>query len=155
MTNLFKKSDIRCQVCLLEYHSSDVIQQGLKACPNCGTMLPPQLIAEDGYVKVNWQELRVLAIYAKRWSQIFDLNIPADREYMQALQNILGKFEKYRPRNGQPLTLPNDTVVISREPPPPNQQGEVRTIPKLPEQKPKPRGIPSPFFGKSGLPPTD
>lgn len=53
-------NDIRCPVCLAEFNATALLATNAKDCPNCHTLLYPMLIKHDGYVKLNWQDLRVL-----------------------------------------------------------------------------------------------
>lgn len=96
--------ELRCQVCLQEYDRKH--QRKLGVCPFCGTHLAAMLTADDGYIRINWQQLRVLAIYAKRWTAHFDLGKRGNKDAVQALENILHHLTQYRPKDGETLLLP-------------------------------------------------
>lgn len=53
-----------CIDCGLRIESFD----GLSACPNCKSDSKPCGDANQVSVSINWQELRVLAIWAERWA---------------------------------------------------------------------------------------
>lgn len=108
----FGHNDMRCPVCLLEWNKQALKQVGVNVCPQCKTSIPALEIANDGYIKANWQDLRVLAIYAKRWAQVFDLKKKGDRDAFQALDNILRKIQSYKPKNAIDLVPQHDDVVI-------------------------------------------
>lgn len=128
-------------MCLAEFYNSDLIHKGLKACPNCGTVIPPQKISEDGFVKVNWQELRVLATYAKRWASTFS-NLPTDQDMIKALDNTIMNLARYTPHGGLPIIQPDQFM----------QKPPEKTIPQVAQQEEKqPDGrIKSPFYQPKG-----
>jgi len=101
-------------------------------CPNCHTWVPPMKKSEDGYIKVNWQDIRVLAIYAQRWAATFPTENDDDKKAIVALNKIIAKIAQYRPPTGGDL----DPALNA---PPVMEAIEDRKI----------RGIPSPFFRKS------
>ena len=111
------KNDLRCPVCLLEWNLAAMQAAGVIGCPSCHTKIQPLKISEDGYIKINWQDLRVLAIYAQRWSITFDLQNGGNRDALRALQNILNNLRNYQPRNAQPLTPPFDAIIVKGGPP--------------------------------------
>jgi hypothetical protein len=157
------KNDLRCPVCLLEFNQAAMMAAGVKGCPGCTTALQPMKVSEDGYIKINWQELRTLAIYAQRWSITFDLKNGGNRDSLKALQNILAGLRKYEPIGGQPLVPPFDAVVIERNaeggisiPGPEPQDGEPvkLQIVRNPDTSLKPDHtgfIPSPFYKRRKL----
>lgn len=105
-------NDMRCPVCLLEWNKLAMQAVGIKVCPQCKTSIPALEIANDGYIKANWQDLRVLAIYAKRWAQVFNLKKQGDRDALQALDNILVNIQRFKPKNAIDLVPPHDDVII-------------------------------------------
>jgi len=102
---IYGKNDIRCSVCLREFNTAQLKSEGLfnGTCPICGTGIKPHKMAEDGYVKVNWQELRVLAIYARRWADTFDRRPLGNLQAITVLENILKRLERYKPPGADPL----------------------------------------------------
>ncbi len=103
-----RKSDLRCPVCLCEYSFIAMANSGIKQCPSCNTVIQPQQMKFDGYVKMNWQDLRTLAVYAKRWSRIFDLSKKGDMDAARALENILANVRQYRPAGAEALVPSSD-----------------------------------------------
>jgi hypothetical protein len=97
------KKDIRCAVCKSEFVSAVLNATKEQSCPICRTTVPPLKINQDGFIKINWQSIRVLAIYAQRWAETFDTSNPANREYIRALKNIINELEIYRPKTGKDL----------------------------------------------------
>lgn len=107
-------NDKRCPVCLCEWNEAVMTKAGIKQCPNCKTVIAPMDIKDDGYIRINWQDMRVLAVYAKRWSAMFDLKVKGNRDAVQALIHILYKIEGFKPKNAKPLTPLEDDIVIAR-----------------------------------------
>lgn len=118
-----KKNDIRCAICGTEFISSELKEKNIRECPNCKTTIKPLRISEDGYIKLNWQDIRVLAIYAQRWANTFDTRIQGNKEAVIALDVIISKLENYKPKNGGPLDPTYNTKADEK-------------------------GIPSPYFKK-------
>lgn len=96
-------NDIRCSVCLTEFKLQTIQGSGAKTCPICHTMIEPLFIANDVIIEINWQSLRVLATYSKRWSKKIDQGTQANRDMVQALENILTQLKHYRPLSALPL----------------------------------------------------
>ncbi len=84
----------------------------------------------DGYIKVNWQEMRVLVIYAKRWAMAFDLANRTNQDAVKALNNIVLHLEQYQPKGAETFV----TTDIA---------GGVEAVKAI-----QPKGIPSPYFKK-------
>lgn len=151
---LFKgKNDLRCPVCLFEFNLAAMMAAGVRGCPSCKTSLQPLKISEDGYIKVNWQDLRVLAIYAQRWSITFDLANGGNRDALKALQNIIANLKRFEPKGAQPLVPTFDAIMIERRGPElrmPSSGDNFEVVDFPPNVwKPDHTGmIPSPFFKK-------
>lgn len=147
------KNDKRCPVCLCEWNEAVLTKAGIKQCPNCKTIIAPMNISEDGYIRINWQDMRVLAVYAKRWSSMFDLSNKGNRDAIQALVHILYKIEGFRPKTAKPLTPIEDDIVIAKIK---NQKGvplvqiAVDRSNKAQEEKDATGSILSPYFKKAG-----
>lgn len=125
--------------------------QGHKTCPSCHTAIMPMKIRDDITIKLNWQDLRVLAIYAKRWTTFFDLTKKDDQDCMKAFNRLIEKLLMYQPPNSLPLTIENEVVEVKL--PKGNdrrlldrQDGKIDLTPD------KDGNIPSPFYFR-GLPP--
>jgi hypothetical protein len=147
-------NDMRCPVCLLEFNSEEMKRAGVRGCAKCHTSIPPIYLAHDGYVKVNWQDLRVLAIYAQRWSIGFDLRNKGNQDALKALENIINHLRQYKPKNAAPIVPLVDVVRVRGD-----AEHDVKNIPiqfnihiplpKRYEWKPDHTGfIPSPFYQK-------
>lgn len=114
MTIESNKNDIRCMVCRGEFILSVLKEKGLQTCPNCNTRIKPMRIVDDGYIKINWEDIRLIAIYAQRWADRFDTKNTSNMEYIKILSNIINIIQKYQPRNN-PNSLdhriPNQTKL--------------------------------------------
>jgi hypothetical protein len=97
------KKDIRCAVCRAEFVSSLLKENQTKECPVCKTLIPPLKIADDGYVMLNWQDIRVLAIYAQRWAGRFDMTSKGNVDSIQVLKGIVEHLKIYQPKTGGTL----------------------------------------------------
>lgn len=104
---LYSRNLLRCAVCLSQFDPAKL--RGRHECPTCGTVIPPLKGSEDGFIKINWQDLRILATYAERWTDTFDLGRRGDRDALQALQNILRQLSGFRPPGALPL-LPEHLI---------------------------------------------
>jgi len=93
------QKQIRCVDCYKEFSRLEI--EGAKACPACGSKGVPMLISQDVTIRINWHELRILAIWASRWAD--KENFPDDGR--ATLQNILKRLRTYRPAGSAPLTL--------------------------------------------------
>lgn len=157
MTPQYEQNDMRCPVCGKEWLLSITMKLGVKGCPNCATSLQPLKIKDDGYVKVNWQDLRTIAIYAERWSSMFDMSVKGNQDAVRALQNILTHLRTYQPKEALPLTLPVTPIVVIQKEKETENHGNYPKTPKIRielddskrELKPDSTGnIPSPFYQK-------
>jgi len=116
-------------MCTAEFNQTALFLAKVKCCPNCGSKQIPLKISEDGYVKLNWQEIRILSIYAQRWAATFDTEIKGNREALIILNRIIKDLYKYKPLNAANL----DPMIESKE--------IVTAVKDRRDQ-----GIPSPFF---------
>lgn len=129
------KYDRKCMVCGAEWIHMNAVKNGYHLCPVCNTQVSPMPKEYSGYMQINWNELVLLATYAKRWSKIVIPNDELSVHLVMALNNILNKLKKYKPPNAPDLYPENDTVKI-----------EVETSEKI-ELKPDQSGkILSPFY---------
>lgn len=80
-----------------------VQKDGWKACPNCGTIIPPLHLIYDIAILINWQQLRIMATYSKRWIGQFNTSIRGNRDMIQVLENILHQLSHYQPQNTLPI----------------------------------------------------
>lgn len=113
-----RKKGLRCVLCRFEASKEEVLKYppGIIGCPNCGTKLNPMKIEHDIEVSLNWQDIRLLAIYAKRWTTVFDKNNLSEKQSIQALDDLIARLAKYQPEGAQPLTVPKEIeIVITKE----------------------------------------
>ena len=136
--------DLRCQVCLQEAMAAEWPPN--TPCKHCGTYLIPQRIAHDVYVKLNWQQLRQLCIYATRWGADLDMDRKGNHDALQALLNIVRNLEQFRPNGAPKLTITTYEA--------PSQAVPITRIPELKLTPDAQGNIISPFY-RRGLPPLE
>lgn len=113
--SIFGKFDRRCPVCRAEWNEKAIREAGGgRVCPNpeCGTVIEPLNTDYDGYVRINWQDLRVLAIYARRWSMLFDMTRKPNQDAVKALFTIIEGLKKYQPKGAPPLVPNEDRIEV-------------------------------------------
>lgn len=99
---------IRCIKCYSEFADDEV--QGHVCCPNCQSPGIPASISEDFDMRMNWQELRILANWAMNYA-IGQPNFPTDS--IDALRNMIRRWEqKYRKEDWPALTLAGEVAEI-------------------------------------------
>lgn len=150
MNTYEEKNDLRCPVCLQEWNEKIMAKAKITACPRCSTTIPPMRIRDDGYVKVNWQDMRVLVIYAQRWAQLFDTSKKGNRDALEALKNITKKVEESKPKEGQELS-PKEAPIIGKMSTntPQVQTKEITPMEALKKIRDKGGNIESPYFRKA------
>ncbi len=97
------QNNVRCAVCGSEFVEAEIRESGAKECPNCHTVVPFVFIQHDGYFKLNWQDLRLLAIYSQRWAMRFDQKNPVNVQYIKALENVIAQISLYQPKGAKDL----------------------------------------------------
>lgn len=142
------KPDVRCPVCLAEYVSAHFKQPFIPQCPFCKTVIPPMPLRHDGWVKLNWQELRVLAIYAQRWSTTFDLRLRGNLEALRVLQNILHELRQYQPKDAPPIVPSMNVVYLEGHHHPHPPKVELDFDPAATMEPDKDGNVPSPYKKK-------
>lgn len=75
---------------------------------------------------MNWQHLRMLAIYAQRWAAQLDRQEPFVEDSIKVIEAIVKDIEKMKPQNA--LTARDEIAM------------------KIREETDKPKPIPSPYF---------
>lgn len=93
------KKDLRCPVCYGEFTLSEV--QGRDRCKLCKSPVPMLIISQDGYIRVNWEDLRVLVTYSRRWSGHFDMANEYTRMMVFALDKIIDNLRSFRPEGAK------------------------------------------------------
>jgi hypothetical protein len=91
--------NIRCIRCSEEFEDKELIDLSFDECPKCGGPGSPMLISQDIQLSINWNELRILTIYASNWAESLDDDCKID------LMSILKRLEKYRPEGASALTI--------------------------------------------------
>lgn len=106
-------NDIRCPQCGWQGNFAFAVEMKTQRCPNCGTVHPPLKLAEDGLIKTNWQDIRILCIYAQRFAATFDQGIPGNKIAIEILNRIIKEMARYQPPNGLNLdpSLQNKDVA--------------------------------------------
>lgn len=88
-------------------------------------------ISEDTYIALNWQEVRILAIYAQRWVATFNQNNKGNVDAGTIVNRIVGVLSKQMPAGADNL---NAMIVED-----PNVAEDIK-VRKL--------GVRSPYFRK-------
>lgn len=104
--------DMRCAVCRHEFNSQELPDHNLYSCPNCKTAFKALAKKDDGYVKVNWRELILLATYASRWSQTFMASDMVTKDALTILKNIIDDLSAFRPDGAPPLVNYLKVIVL-------------------------------------------
>lgn len=144
---IFKRYDLRCPVCLAEFSFKAMANSGIKDCPMCHTILQPLEVKHDGYIRVNWQDMRTLATYASRWSRVFDTKNKGDVDAIIALQNIIEGLSRFRPLGAEPIIPLKDPMRDGDKSIDVRKLAEINTGDNLSGLKPGKDGkIVSPFF---------
>ena len=113
LTPTNKKNDIRCPVCLKEFFHGDITEEG-KPCPNCKSRTGFEILEHDGYIKINWQQLRVLVAYSSRWLRQFDPNKQGNPDAVKAFNNLVERLKQYQPEGGLPIIVDEDEAKIDK-----------------------------------------
>lgn len=91
--------------------------QGMKKCARCESTVPMLVISQDGYVHVNWQDLRVLVTFARRWSKHFDMTRDHSYFTVMTLDRIINDLREYQPRGAKDLMdeTEEQTIIQAQE----------------------------------------
>ena len=101
---------IRCTICNFEIADS----AGLNVCPKCGTMSLPMDSADDLSVRINWHELRILAIWAEFHADAHESESKPNQSMRQAVYSIVRRLEVQHPGK-TPLTLGGELRQLKKE----------------------------------------
>ncbi len=107
-------NDVRCIVCNHEYNIANARSKGVSGCPKCATVINAMPIPHDGYIKVNWEEIRMLALFAQRWTSLFDRTNQGNKDTKRAIERICKKLEERKPKTGYTLieeTMKDESVI--------------------------------------------
>jgi hypothetical protein len=82
--------------------------EGLNRCPNCDSNGRPCSDKDQVNISINWQELRILCIWAERWG---------NKECGGAglIYNIAHRIQKQHPEFKCPLTLAEEVQNLPKE----------------------------------------
>lgn len=100
---------LRCIDCGFEVTEKEAEEKKLTCCPNCNSASIPMSSANDIELKINWQELRILVIWAERFAVA-----ASDKSMSPTLYSIASRikdqFKKLAVNN--PLTLADDLGAV-------------------------------------------
>lgn len=100
--------DIRCLNCSSEFTYAET--EGVNRCPKCATTTLPGIIKYDVDLKINWQELRILVMWASNYAK----TLGTDAQFTMAC--IADRLRKLRPEPAAGnLTLLEDIQDIANE----------------------------------------
>ena len=143
---------MRCPVCLALFDWQAQQENHTEGCPVCKTTLHPMMLVHDGYVQINWQEMRMLCTFANRWMAGFQ-NTKENQDTLKAFVNLLNRITKNQPPGVQPLVPNIDPVIVEmQEKLKQQRQKEVVELPKDAPINLAPNAdgkIISPFFKKN------
>jgi hypothetical protein len=91
----------RCIDCCSEFNDEDLIKSKASCCPVCGTLSLPVSVDKDVNITINWNELRILTMWASRWAEQDGFN----ESSKISLHKIIKRLSKYRPDGSPALTL--------------------------------------------------
>ena len=98
------KLDIFCIVCGAEFEER-TIPAGMWHCPHCSTVISPAYKKYDGYIRINWRELSMMA----RHIDMIKIANPDSilKDGHKALDNILAKLKTFKPQGAPDLIQEN------------------------------------------------
>lgn len=96
-------NDIRCPRCGWQGNMENVMIAKIGRCPNCGTTNPPLKLKWDGLIKTNWEDIRILCIYAQRFGATFDETILGNKTAIDILNRIVQDLARFQPPNAPNL----------------------------------------------------
>ena len=113
------KPDSRCPICGTLFNKYFTEKAGTEGCPMCKTMIPMLKVNQDGYIKINWADLRMLAVYAQRWARRFDMTKKGNFDSVRRLENVILTLEHFKPQGADSLIELNEPVDPSSPTPSP------------------------------------
>ncbi len=99
-----KKIRCRCLHCGTEFSFTEKELESISCCPRCENPGIPADPANDVTITINWQELRILVMWAERWAEKF----LKDKPYSyRTLLSIASRIQAQCPELAKksPLTL--------------------------------------------------
>ena len=103
----------RCILCPFEVDESELTDD-ITCCPGCGTKYIPLSEKYDVDIKINWQELRTLVIWAERWAAEYNQSDPEMTNCVRACADRLGK-QKPEMYKECPLTFFGELKQLEKE----------------------------------------
>ena len=104
--------DARCIICD-QFVSAENLSDELRACPNCGTSIPPIDPAKDIKININLDELKLLTIWSDHYAQTF-LDELARTELTAIFTRLKKQVDEQLPGKNTSLTL-KDEIDALRE----------------------------------------
>lgn len=95
----------RCAVC--QHSIEQWERRGKIGCPKCGTMRELLLVAEDGFVRVNWQDLRLIIELAYKTVDRTSMHMIKEkrevRDEIIAFEQVVRNLTRFQPRGSRAL----------------------------------------------------
>ena len=92
----------KCIDCREEFTEEECLK--VNCCPACKSVGTPLAMADDIQIKVNWQELRVLTMWAEFWAEQKSSMDPDNSNMKQTVKSIATAMEEQYPSR-TPLTM--------------------------------------------------
>lgn len=87
-----KSARLKCICCSAEFDEDDPRLESAPACPACQSQNTPCLVSEEVQVRLNWLELRILAVWSRAAIQA------SPHEHLKiAISAILDRLEAQKP----------------------------------------------------------
>lgn len=88
---LVESNIVRCSVCDGHFLWDEALKS--RACPRCSTTTPPESPEADLVVRMNWEEARLVALFAHSWAT--QARLPSVSHVR--LERLFRKFRRARP----------------------------------------------------------
>lgn len=105
--------DARCVICDQFVPAKDLNDE-LRACPNCGTSIPPLDPEKDLTININLDELKILTIWSDHYAQDF-LDEIAKIELTAIFARLKKQAEKQLPDKNTSLTLKDEIEALKKD----------------------------------------
>lgn len=101
----------RCLICNEEFTQEEL--KGASSCPKCENHGVPASPKEDVTIKINWHELRILAIWAENWARQIEKNGDVTTHPILTVNCIARRIQKQHP-DKTPLTLSGEIEELKK-----------------------------------------
>lgn len=95
----------RCLVCGHEVSEREIEERSLSCCPKCENNGVPAAVKHDVSITINWQELRILTIWAERWISSHTEESSRDKYALLTVRAIADRIEKQCPELAKQIPL--------------------------------------------------